>query len=259
MDQYFLDMDHRYGFVSQKIFFDTFGENGLLVKLNDIDIESIGTNHQTINASNAHEYVKKFMDLKNTNHTFWAGINARERAMIEPNYKTDNSYGIISLLFNFCSKLKTCGFDALQLTNISFAISRIYAAQTTGIAKIFISSDKPSEKTGLTVGTNLWEAELPVLWNLYHRGIITDIQLYIDDGVLYNSKWMSGVSMINDKINIPIYRRTWHYLDNDNTKSSFVQANMIKADYDKWRETPPRKAITTTKLKSIIMKWKKLK
>ena len=255
-DKYFIDLDLKYFIDSQKIFIDMLIDPGFLRVLNKNDIESIGTSGQTTNATNAVSYINKYMNSTESHHCFWAGMNARERAMAEPEYKTDVSYNILNVLFNLCSKLKTVNL-LCDLTYISFAISKIYASQTTGIAKIFISSDKPSEKTGYTVGTNLWEAEFPVIWNLYHSGTITDIQLYIDDGILYNSKWRNPISIVNDNVNLPIYRRSWHYLDDETTRSSFVLPNMVRADYDKWRTTRPRNFITTTKLKSIILKWRK--
>ena len=257
--QFFDGLDSKYLLDSKTIFHETFGTNGLLTCLIQKDIESIGTQRQTENANNLENYIKGFMDLGNSNHCFWAGINARKKAIAEVNYKTDTSYLILTVLFNICYKLLTCKiYSQEKLTDISFAISRIYASQTTGIAKIFISSDKPTESVGWTIGTNLWEAELPVLWNLYHRRVIKDIQLYIDNGILGNSNWNNGISIINyNCISLPIYRRTWHSLDSPDTKSSFVVPGMVQSDYDQWRLTAPRKFITTTRLKVIINKFKK--
>jgi hypothetical protein len=186
-------------------------------------------------------------------HCFWGGREAKKRAHQETTHKSDKEIPLIRELFiKIRDTRKKMGCYDPLLTEVAFWVSRLYALHTIGIPKIFIAQDKETEEPGYTVGTNLWEAELPTLWELVHKGEIEDIHLY-----LYQNKvWKGPISLKNGNIDIPVWRRTWHPLDDPSTKLSFVERHFEQKDFDFWRTQPPRKGINLRKLVKFIRIWK---
>ncbi len=231
-----------------------FTPTGLLMTLSLNDIESIGMAWQTPKASALVEYCTSFM-FAHTINIFWCGQQGRTRANEESerlNAKMDSGYPFISLLFKICY----LGRDqysrhTTQMTDVSFAISKIFASRSTHTAYIFIASDKPTEYPGYTVGTNLWNAELPVLRSRVASGDLDAIIVsYCVDGI-----WSEGVDV--DNVDLPIYRRHHHLMDCPTTELSFVKPTYTLPDYIKWLDYPPRKSIKTTLMKKIIRKLRK--
>jgi hypothetical protein len=201
---------------------------------------------------------KNINAFRNVPHCFWSGIQARARANVlarEGKAVTDSSYPFISFLFAVCSTIRSeaGGVYGGHETLISFAISRIYASFAQDLALVFLSSDKPSEPTGITLGNNFWMAELPVLQANKHNGKITDIKVSINT----NSIWETY--SFNELLFLPLWRRSWHMLDDIKHKPSFVTQKMETADWEAWRTAPPRKPITVYTLFHICRKWKTLK
>lgn len=61
--------------------------------------------------------------------------------------------------------LLTCLHEAKKSKKRAF-LNYHQDSRSTKTSALIISSNKPSEPPGFTVGTNLWEAELPALWKL---------------------------------------------------------------------------------------------
>jgi hypothetical protein len=248
----------------------------LFTQLTDVDVKSIGSDHITNTAKtllditwNERTEEEKVYDSlitvgesssssisgssSYTSHCFWSGIVARSYVLSRPELRTDYSYYIFNFLFELCEliRIENNNEHSHQMTVVSFAISACYATLSSGTVHVYLSSDKQSERVGLTVGNNFWEAELYVLRHMLKLGSITDIIFH-----LYNNEDNNWV--IDNIDNIPLWRRNWHPLDGMEKQSSFVsmsRKNIVKEDYDQWRLTQPRPHITTIQLKNIINTW----
>ena len=195
------------------------------------------------------------------NRCFWAGTQARSKALKEENYITDTMHPIIGKLFNICSEIRVHNGHSEQLTLISYAISKAYASYSRGIVKIFISSDKLSESPCLTVGTNFWEAELPVLRHLERQNLVKlNVYLHIGDLISHTDCSVSSLETANrywigpfTHLSLPVVRRQWHPLDYG-CRDSFVVQGMNQDDYDNWRSRPPRKYTSMAMLRKCVSK-----
>lgn len=187
---------------------------------------------------------------------FWSCKEGRNQAKKFIECCTDDQCPIIKELFDYC---KSTNRHDEFMTELSYAISRIYTNHIRNIQKdnkiihVFMGSDKKSEATGFHVGNNFWMAELPILQKLLFDNIITDIILHIYD---YDGNHIKDYSIKNDEIDLPLWKRNWHPLDDVSTKRSYVDGITLQEDWDKWRNYPPRPYITYSKLKNIIYKWK---
>lgn len=179
-------------------------------------------------------------------HSFWAGRAARQRACLTP--YAESHVPFMSFLFIWCQRyIKKNKSDSVKL--LFFTISRLFARTTIGLASVFLSSDKPSEEPGLTVGTNFWEAELPVLWTLQKQGTVQVL--------IYMGGWKKAVALSSVNLkSIPIYRRYAHSLDRKDCRDSFVSDDFTQMDYDAWRTQPPRRGILVGKLHGFACQWK---
>lgn len=194
---------------------------------------------------------------------FWSTREGREQAFLNQDTFTDYDCPVINLIFGICSKLNKIAlkidFDFQILTELSFGISRIYAsfAKLVCMKKpqsviVFLGTDKPTEEIGLHIGNNFWCAELPTLQDLLNLELIQNIIFKI----VKNQKIVGQISKKYDKLELPLYRRSWHPLDDDVTKISYVWPKMLQSDWDKWRCAPPRPYITYHNLLEIIKKWR---
>lgn len=80
--------------------------------------------------------------------------------------------------------------------------------------------------------------------------MIQDILLKIVE----NDRMVRVLSMKDDEINIPIWRREWHPGDGEDVKSSYVT---MDTNWDEWRLAPPRKYILYSRLLLIVKKMEK--
>jgi hypothetical protein len=197
--------------------------------------------------------------LKKEPHCFWAGLEGKKRAQSEKSLVSDDQVVIIRSIFE---ELKIIREEMKKhdpfMTEISFWVSRLFALTSTGISKIFIGQDKESECPGYTVGTNLWEGELPVLWELIHDGQLEDVHIYLHEkNTSGQFNWKGPLSLKEGKFDMPIWRRNYHPLDPQTMKLSFVEQHFDQKDYDHWRKQPPRRGIMLSKLKLFAAKWKK--
>jgi hypothetical protein len=187
---------------------------------------------------------------------FWSCREGRNKAKEYKECCTDDECPIIKSLFDYC---KSTGRHDEYMTELSYAISRLYALNIKNIKKdnkiihVFMGSDKKSEITGFHVGNNFWKAELPILQNLLCENIINDIILHVYD---YEGNHIRDYSIKNDDIDLPLWRRNWHILDDISTKNSYVDGITTQEGWDKWRTYPSRPYITYSKMKDIIMRWK---
>ena len=222
----------------------------VLLSLNQVDVESIDEDakHATPNA-------QAFLDFCSTRivrepHCFWSGRTAKLRAQAAKpeQYRSDAEVPFVATLFRTCMSLECV--SPQQRRQISFAISRVYALYSEGPhALVYLSSDKPTESAGLTVGTNFWEAELPVLSRMVSVGRLTALQYFVYDQTL--SRWTTREQVDT----LPIYRRYAHPLDPLSVLGSFVEDRFGQNDYDMWRLTAPRRAIILGRVRSIVAIW----
>lgn len=218
----------------------------LLSDLKEEDIQSIGGLDVTLKANPILKLCSSHMT--SNPHCFWTGREGKIKARSSNQYKSDADIPFISNLFRSCMLESNIAVRK----RISFAVSRIFALYSQGpIAVVYLASDKESEPANLTVGTNFWEAELPVLTNLLKIGKLQHIHFFIHR----ESKWLGPIDLKN--LNVPIYRRYIHPLDHKSVHFSFVQDCFKQADYDQWRLEPPRKGINIVKLRKIVSIWRK--
>ena len=212
------------------------------------DVDSIQWNKLRITPR-----AQKFIDycrphMTYARHCFWSGKNAKIKCRENKAYLSDKDVPFIKELFELCNILRDQGKPYLKM--FAFAVSRVFALYSKGpTAVIYLSSDKSTEPAGLTTGTNLYEAELPVLVSLLHGKVLEHIHLYVE-GVPYGP--------IHHIQQLPIYRRYVHPLDPISTHISFVSDSYQQSDYDQWRLEPPRKYITAGRIRKILLRWQKL-
>jgi len=172
-------------------------------------------------------------------------------------------------MFELLTALRHCDNNQHSqiLTDVSFAISRSYAnlaiaeadtkivtvsassviASASSVTtynkqvQLYLSSDKDSEGVGLTVNNNLWCAELPTL-----KAASVEISVF-----LYSDGTWRGPVNLND-LDIPVWRRNWHPLDNDIHRSSFVEPHYNITDFDSWRLAPARPYISLSYLRALV-------
>lgn len=174
---------------------------------------------------------------------FWSG-RAAAACAAEMGGVTDKSFRVLRDLFAACSVRGTP-------PAVGYAISGAFAETTRGTAHVWLSSDKPSEPAGLTVGTNLWEAELPVLQMRRQAGHLAGLCFHVqrDDGT-----W-TETAVLPD--HLPIWRRHAHPLDPPTTSASFVTSEKEQHEWDAWRARPPRPLLLTWgQLRAIANKWR---
>lgn len=187
--------------------------HNIFIKMALIDIESICTKTPTVLAYELERYVKNTMITINKTLCFWSCREGKEKALAQKEYSIDNDYPIIKLLFEYCTVIRENMSQHHDLmTSFSCAISRLFVSSIKDIAlpdniprnvHVFMGSDKSTENVGFHVGNNFWEAELPILKDYSNKGYIEDIILHIFE----NGSNIRNLSMNNDVINLPLWRR----------------------------------------------------
>jgi hypothetical protein len=234
--------------MENKIINDLFGKDGMLLEINETDLNSVPYN-PTILAQKFLNYSKQYMEY--LPHCFWSGKEAKEKSKELLKFKSDADISYISLLFKYIGENKTIKNNK----QISFLISKLFALYSKGPEVIIsLSSDKKSEIPGLTVSTNLWEAELPIINYLYQIGEIKKINFMIFSYSIHSMTYNKIISF--QKLNIPIYRRYYHIYDHINSKNSFILDTYDQTDFDNWRKTPNRKGININIIRKMIKKWR---
>ena len=193
-------------------------------------------------SSNAQCFIRNATHyMKKEPHCFWSGRQARKKAYEQTLYICDNKVPFVSFLFERGKELK----DPLIKQEFFFATSRIFALFSTS-AFVCLSSDKDAETPGFTIGTNFWEAELPILWKL--KESIPIFLIFID------KKEIKMSLSQKELMHVPIYRRYAHPMDSE--KKSFVEDHYKQEDYDQWRISKPRRGILFRNLLNIFCHWK---
>lgn len=172
---------------------------------------------------------------------FWSCKNGGEYAKKNVNYFTDSDCPIISLLFN-----------TKPLKEISYEISKAYASLASKEVMVYIGSDKSNEEIGFHLGNNFWNAEFPVLRNLMYQGIVSDIII----NLIQNNIIIKKLSVKQNKITLPLWRRSWHPSDGIQRRLSFVWPAMTDKDWDVWRKASPRPFIRYNIIIKIVKIWK---
>ena len=197
---------------------------------------------------------------------FWSCKSGRNMAFSQSMMYTDTDCPIISLLFAYCvtltdiaKKLNRKDYFSI-IKELSFGISRIYASFAYVADKnninnnihIFMGTDKLTEEIGFHIGNNFWSAEFPILRGLLDNHKIDDIIL----NIIKNDTIIKQISIKNDEINLPLWRRSWHPIDGENAKNSFIWPPMDNDDWERWRVAPPRQFITFQQMLNFIKIWR---
>ena len=172
---------------------------------------------------------------------FWSGRAARVRAKAQLDALTDMDVPPLAWMWQ----------QQPPSSATSFAISRWYAGLACRTAHVFLSSDKPAEATGLTVGINFWEAELPVLCARLHQNLLARIVFHVHNAD--TDTWalpIVGVHALPDAL--PVYRRVCHDLDEPSVHPSFVTDEKTQAEWDAWRVRPPRRGCSLRVLRACV-------
>lgn len=217
---------------------------GLLLKLTDQDIASIGTAAPLEPARRLISACEAEDDFSAGRQCFWSCLSVREQASQVPGFATDAQFKSLARLFRLCMTEVQPGPTRSRL---AFAVSRVYAQFARGIVHVFLGSDKPSEPAGLTIGNNFWEAELPVLQLRKAQGIVTEILVHVQ-----------GSTTTWEDLDVPLWRRDFHpSLDDPVTRPSFIEAGWSQEQWDQWRqEEPRRKPLTLRKLRGLVSKFR---
>jgi len=226
------------------------------------DSASIGTEYLTENAT---KFVDLFTYLEKNGFpgprsykrvkNFWSGEEARNRAAQSLDQISDNQIPAIAVMFDLCAAIQDIQRDYDHyLRFLSASISRVYAAHAHSIANVYMSSDKPCESPGFTVGNNFWEAELATLQQLMARKQLADIQIHLYDHI--NRTWNKPVSLFSeDGMALTIRRRSLHRHDNQALSDRF-KAGKSEAERELWRKSGERPAISFGRLKRMTMRWR---
>lgn len=170
---------------------------------------------------------------------FWSCRPGRTTAQNDSLAYTDADCYVVNLLFQH------------HKNYTAFEISRAYASFAKGTVSVYMGSDKMTEPVGFHVGNNFWIAELPTLQRMLREGKIDDILLNIvgEDRI---------VSIQNDVIDLPLWQRRWSLHNGEETRISYVKSVMSEDDWEQWRQAPPRKYITYSRMLEIVRRWKTL-
>ncbi len=224
---------------------------------------------ETIGAENPTENARKFMGLfayleangfpgpsiyrKPVN--FWSGEAARSRAVSLETELSDNQAPAIAVMFDLCEAIQDIqGEYNTWLRLLSASISRIFAMHAFGVANVYISSDKPCEDAGLTVGNNFWEAELGILQRRLAKQQISDIRIHVFDHL--RQVWNPPVSLNSPEgMGLQIRRRSFHRHDDEAHLDRF-KAGKSEAERELWRQSGQRPTITLGSLKRIAGRWR---
>lgn len=226
------------------------------------DRDSLGTTYLT---TTAREFLTLFAFLdengiRTAKHfnkplNFWSGEIAKKKALDIQTELSDSEVPAIAAMFDIVSAMqilqkKCCEHIAL----LNAAISRVFALHATGVANVYLTSEKATEEAGFTVSNAFWNAELPMLMLLHKAKMLTDIQIHLYD---HNKKlWKNPVSLFtSDGALIPIRRRCLHPLDHKEHANRFKSNNMTADERKNWQNSMARPAISYGKLKAITMKW----
>lgn len=233
--------------------------------LTDQDVQSLGSFQLT---PRAREFVSLFDHLERSGFpgqrvldrpiNFWSGKVAEDRT-----YRAQDEISIRNFLptyfmNNICHKIQKENPHEKEIVHRFYlAISKCYSTAASGNVNVYISSDKISESPGFNVPNFFWEAELPVLQMLVHRGIVQDIQIHLYDHI--KKAWNDPVSFFSKEgSHISVHRRSVHPLDNPSTVDRFLRDPIAEEDYEKWKETQPRPEITINSLKKVTNHWRRV-
>ncbi|BAU79945.1 hypothetical protein A9K97_gp406 [Tokyovirus A1] len=208
----------------------------ILLRITREDFESVGTDNETDKVKALLKLVKRECpSIGEFPHKFWSGMEARKQKV--EGVMSDADYPFISSLFRECEKFreKRRGEHDEQMTLVSFMISSIFARFCKEKAYVFLSSDKPTEEAGLTISTNFYEAELPVLLRL-------GLPIFVSRSV--ERIWTPFQEIREDSFDCPVWKRYWDPSDGPETEKSFVKQKMSPNEWDEWRLAPPRKPLS---------------
>jgi hypothetical protein len=195
---------------------------------------------------------------------FWSGQNARLRAQSD-DALTDNKVPSISIGFDICTiiqKIERKNNSFILSSFLPSIISSVYASQARGEVNVYLSSDKLSEPSSISVGNNFWNGELPVLQKLYQQNLIRKIWIHLQ---IEKDTWAPPIDLNSEEANHIRLIRRHAYLSNnpmlnDSDLSSFiVEQKMGPTEYSAWcQNAASRPFITLGKIRQIARIWKKI-
>lgn len=189
---------------------------------------------------------------------FWSGSVAKEAVKRRPDLCGDMDIPLFCALFSISTAcLRSLGrYDVFNL-HLGRIISQLFASEVTGIAHVYISSDKVSELPGLESANNFWHAELAQLQLGRSQGRISDI--YIHRYNHQTSEWLKPLKLSSeeDKKKLLIRRREFHpILDEEGTRGCFKSQDKTAQKKVEWAASEPRPSISYERLCFFAQKLK---
>lgn len=191
---------------------------------------------------------------------FWSGQMAKKLIAQREDLCSDMHVPAFCLLFALstaCRKQQG-GFEPFNL-HLGNIISKLYASHVSGVAHVYISSDKDSELPGLECINHFWHAELGQCQLGVQQGRVSDILIHRYDH--HKAEWLAPLSLLNseDQKALAIRRRSYHPLDKLAHKVLFKPQEKVGEARLQWRESAPRPEISYAKLRFFACKLKTAK
>lgn len=188
---------------------------------------------------------------------FWSGKIAMDKAFDDPNALSAIQIPALAVMIDVTRAIfhitEKQNYDHFTMI-LTRAFLRVFAQSATGIANVYIDSQKISELPGLTVGGFFWEIELPTLMKLYKAGVVSDIQLHFYDST--HTVWQSPISIFSTEARkLPVYRRHFHPLDFSENKNLFLRDGLSTPEIEAWKISSARPALSYGRLKQIGIFW----
>lgn len=189
---------------------------------------------------------------------FWSGSIAKEVVKRRPDLCSDMDVPALCALFAISSACheQLGQFDAFNL-HLGNIISKLYASRVTGIAHLFISSNKRSELPGLESVNHFWHAELGQLHLSQQQGRVSDIFIHCYNH--HKEQWLKPLRLSSetDRQKLLIRRREFHpTLDRPDKKGCFKSFDKSDETRAAWEASEPRPSISYERLLFFAKKFK---
>ncbi len=233
----------------------------VLKKFDEKDMNTIGTGKESPAAK---EWLDCFRWLEEhgLQHVqkepinFWSGSAAKRKAR-RARSCSDSDIPAIRAMFRLTGAVwnHEAKTNRDHLTTIlPNAVSAAYASRATGVANVYVSSDKKSEPfAGLTIGNNFWLGELPILQRMVKSGQVEKILIHRKTP----GGWKGPIDFNDfDASKHIIVRRREAQEGDKHPEAFYPKKQMTKKQLNEWKETSPaRPATTLGKLRSIGEKF----
>lgn len=244
------------------LFYNELGD--VVDQLNEKDMLSIGTDHQTIMADRFSYCVKilqnaGFTHSENNLLNFWSGKKAQRRADFRNSKNrtslSDSNIGTMRVFLVIANEIIKChskntGFIYSSLLK---GIFRISASQAFGNIDVFLSNDKKGMEAGLIVNNYFWDIELPILQRLRQEGKVKCIMIH---RLSPDNHWLTPVDLNKTACQtLPLFRRYLYVHKNIGDKESGCLFTK-KTKKKHLRRDQVKPVLTWGKLKRYAQKWR---